>query len=260
MATRSPHQALSVSGQIEGGGIPESRWRESEWLASLPLRSPATLLAGVERLVVLSPHPDDEILACGGLMASAQATHLPVLVISATAGQACYPGELHWPPSRLPEVRLAELDHALQNLGLGRAARIAWEIEEGAVVAAEAWMEAQLGTVLRAGDLLLVPWRSDGHADHEACGRAGLRAAQGRGVAVREYPVWGWHWLDPQAAPLAWPAATRYALTAEASECKRSALCQLITATGEAEGRQCEPILPPPIMARFARHFEVLIG
>ena len=251
----------TVTRQIEAGGVPESRWRESEWLASLPLQSPAALLAGVQRLVVLGPHSDDEILACGGLLASAQASDTPVLVISVAVGEGCCPGQLQWPPARPRVMRLTELEHGLQSLGLGRRAeRMVWQIAEGAVVAAEEWMEAQLNTVLQAGDLLLVPWRFDGHADHEACGRAGLRAAQRQGVAVREYPVWGWHWLDPQAAPRAWPAAARYALTAEASECKRQALCQLTTPAGEAQGLQCEPILPPPIMARFARHFEVLIG
>lgn len=250
----------AVNRQIEGGGVPEACWRDCAWLNALPLRSPASLLGQVKRLVVVSPHPDDEVLACGGLMASAQAAGTPVLVVSVTDGESCYPGQPQWPPVRLRAVRRQELDGALQCLGLGDAERLAWQIADGAVSASEADIAGRLGTLLRRGDLMLLPWRFDGHPDHEAVARAGLRAAQANAVAVREYPVWGWHWLDPQMAPVAWASAVRYALSTENSERKRQALRQFITQTGDVPGLDCEPILPRTVLERFERHYEVLIG
>ncbi len=250
----------AVNRQIEGGGVSEARWRDCAWLNALPLRSTAALLSQVKRLVVISPHPDDEVLACGGLMASAQELGTPVLVVSVTDGEACYPGQSQWPPERLSAARRQELDNALQCLGLGGAERLAWRIGDGAVSAAEADIAERLGTLLRGGDLMLLPWRFDGHPDHEAAARAGLRAAQARAIAVREYPVWGWHWLDPQVAPVAWASAARYALSTEDSERKREALRQFTTQTGDVPGLECEPILPRTVLERFERHCEVLIG
>jgi len=249
-----------VNRQIEGGGVTEAQWAASPWLQTLPLASPAVLLADARRLVVVSPHPDDEVLACGGLMALAHQAGLAITVISVTDGEACYPDQPAWSPERLRVARAAELDDALRCLGVASAERISWHIGDGAVAASEVWMGRQLAALLRPGDLVLAPWRFDGHPDHEAVARACLQAASVRGAAVKEYPVWGWHWLDPQAAPAAWVPATRVALDDALVERKRDAIQQFVTQTGAVDGLDCEPILPAAVLQRFERSYEVLIG
>jgi len=250
----------AVSRQIEGGGVTEAQWAASPWLQSLPLASPAALFGDARRLVVVSPHPDDEVLACGGLMSLAHQTGLAVTVVSVTDGEACYPDQPAWSPERLRVARAAELDDALRCLGLASAARIAWHIGDGAVTASEAWMGEQLAALLQPDDLVLAPWRFDGHPDHEAVARACVQACTTRGAALKEYPVWGWHWLDPQAAPSAWAPATRYALEDDLLDRKRDAIQQFVTQTGAVAGLECEPILPAAVLQRFERNYEVLIG
>ena len=250
----------TVARVIEGGGNTEAHWQQSRWLQALPDQPVGTLLSGIERLVVVSPHPDDEVLACGGLMASAHALGRGVLVVSVTDGEACYPDQPAWPPQRLGQARQQELERALALLGLVSVERHAWHIEDGAVARSEAALGERLRALLRPGDLLLSPWRLDAHPDHEAVGRACVWAATARGCALREYPVWGWHWLDPQAAATVWAAAARYRLSPLLQQRKHAAIAQFVTQTGAVAGLDCAPILPATVLQRFQRDYEVLIG
>lgn len=44
------------------------------------------LLSPDDRVLVLAPHPDDEVIACGGILQAAHAMHLPVRVVFLTYG------------------------------------------------------------------------------------------------------------------------------------------------------------------------------
>ena len=61
---------------IQGQGTPEAVWRP--WLRAQPFAPmPKTALLGeARRLVVVAPHPDDEVLACGGLLATQAQFHI----------------------------------------------------------------------------------------------------------------------------------------------------------------------------------------
>ena len=54
---------------IQGSGTAETAWRA--WLKSrgISTRGLGEWLPRSARLVVVAPHPDDEVLACGGLVA-----------------------------------------------------------------------------------------------------------------------------------------------------------------------------------------------
>lgn len=249
-----------VTRHIDGDGVSEAQWQACAWLDAVPMRDAATLLAGHARLVVVSPHPDDEVLACGGLMAATHALGMPVVVISVTDGEACYPGQSAWPPTRLRRIRQQELARALDCLGLPDRDRHALHIDDGAVAGSETALATHLVSLLRSDDLVLGPWRLDAHPDHEAVGRACAIAAASRGCTLREFPVWGWHWLDPQDAPQAWAPATRFPLGAEVVRRKRAAIMQFSTQLGAVDGLDCAPILPPAVVQRFERDYEVLIG
>lgn len=249
-----------VTRHIAGDGVSEAQWQACAWLDAVPVCDAATLLAGHARLVVVSPHPDDEVLACGGLMAATQALGLPVVVVSVTDGEACYPSQAGWSPQRLRRTRQQELARALDCLGLADGDHHAFHVDDGAVAASEAALATRLLSLLRADDLVLGPWRLDAHPDHEAVGRACALAAASRGCTLREFPVWGWHWLDPQDAPRAWAPATRFPLSAEMMQRKRAAITQFSTQLGAVDGLDCDPILPPTVVQRFERDYEVLIG
>ena len=73
----------------------------------------------MDPLLAIFPHPDDETFTSAGIMAAAVARGVPVVVVSATRGEA---GESSIPgfddPERLGEVREQELRNAMEHLGV----------------------------------------------------------------------------------------------------------------------------------------------
>jgi hypothetical protein len=63
-------------------------------------------------IVVVSPHPDDEVLGAGGLICSAARAGQNLIVLSVTDGEAAYPD---W--KGLDRIRQREVSDALNVLG-----------------------------------------------------------------------------------------------------------------------------------------------
>lgn len=245
--------------KIHGRGTTEAAWRQSPWLAALPLLDMQALLAQARRLVVVSPHPDDEVLGCGGAIASACRRGLPVVLVAVTDGEACYPGDAWWTPQRLRQVRRQELERAAQALGVGADAIVHLGVADGGVAAQEPAIAAQLVQWLQPGDLLLTTWRDDGHPDHEATARACIQAAAKCGATLAEFPVWAWHWLSAAGADSLLPAAARHALPDAIQQAKRQALTCFASQLGRGAHAVAEPILPPHVLERFERGYEVFL-
>lgn len=191
-------------------GTPWSAWQHSAQLARASWMLPEQLCPPGRRLVLLAPHPDDEILMAGGLLASFQGREQDVLLVSATNGEGSHPHSSQWPERRLRHQRPLESRHALQLLGLDLN-RLDWRrlnLKDGALPHDEAFLVNHLNQLLKPGDLLLTTWRGDGHCDHEAAGRACAQAAQARRVQLAEAPVWAWHWASPDDPRLPWPGLT----------------------------------------------------
>ena len=79
---------------------------ESDWQSWLPLLHPpaldwAALVAGAQRLVVVAPHPDDELLACGGALAMQAVRGGHSLVIGVTDGERTF---WHWQSDNAGQV------------------------------------------------------------------------------------------------------------------------------------------------------------
>jgi LmbE family N-acetylglucosaminyl deacetylase len=68
--------------------------------------------------VVVAPHPDDESLACGGLLAEARQQGLRGKVVIVSDGVGSHPHSKAYPPDRLRSVRKDEARQAAGELGL----------------------------------------------------------------------------------------------------------------------------------------------
>lgn len=246
--------------RIHGDGTPESAWQRSPWLAALPQRPVEDLIAGTGRLVVVSPHPDDEVLGCGGAVACARRLGVPVRLVAVTDGEACYPDDADWTPQRLREVRRAELAAAARCLGVDADAICHLHVADGAVAQREDLVAERLQAQLQDGDLVLTTWRHDGHPDHEASARAVSRAVAASAARLAQFPVWAWHWLDAGASPRALHGAVRYTLRDADWQAKQRALRCFASQLGTAQPVVSAPILPPQVLQRFTRRFEVFVG
>ena len=63
-------------------------------------------------------HPDDETLACAGIMAKAVSNGQKVICITATLGEAGVQNEQKWPANNLGTIRSQELNNALKIIGV----------------------------------------------------------------------------------------------------------------------------------------------
>lgn len=244
MTTGKPvTQDLAITRDLNGPGTTEAEWAG----AGLPGRLPAADLASLRpapsgRVVVVAPHPDDETLGVGGILVLLAALGARVVVVAVTDGEASHPGRA----GELRRVRAAERVEALRQLGLAGAEVHRLGLPDGGVDAAA--VAARLGPLITEDDLVLAPWRHDGHPDHDACGAA---AAMVGPEQLRSYLIWVWHWARPHDLP--WEHAQRIPLGTAAAAKRAAARAYASQLEGD------DPILPPDTLARLLRSGEVLL-
>lgn len=189
----------------------------------------ASYLSADVRLVVIAPHPDDEVLACGGLMAMHQAQAGDVCVIAVTDGEASHAASPSWPAQRLAATRRSESLAGLHHLGLRELAPIRLALPDGQVARHTPRLSLQLQKLLRPADLVVTTWRLDGHPDHDATGLAAAWACRAVGCRLMEAPVWMWHWATPAHPLVPWQRLRRLPLTPQACNRKQAALSQHVS-------------------------------
>jgi LmbE family N-acetylglucosaminyl deacetylase len=220
---------------------------EDEWLSAL--RFARRWRPEIKRALVLSPHPDDEVLGAGGIMADLCRSNIPVTVLAVTDGEAAYPGT-----SGLGPIRQLEQEKALGRIGVSRRDITRLRIPDGGVALHEDRLVGQLQDILCPETLLFAPWRLDPHPDHEACGRAAARAARISGNSLASYLFWTWHRQAP--AMLLDTNPRCFDLDPRLCAAKASALASY---RSQLEWKEGEPILPDLLLAPARRPFETFI-
>lgn len=224
---------------------------EAVWLAHL--RSLPSWEAPLRRTVILSPHPDDETLGAGGLIAHLRCRKVDVDIIAITDGENAYGGV-----PGLASVREREQTDALAILGIEAARVHRLRIADSAVAPQEEQIIRHLRPLLKDAEQLVAPWPGDFHPDHEATGRAARRLATELGIPLAYYFFWTWHRGTPQLLqdlPLVsfqLPEDAQ-ALKRAALRCHRSQLIHPVTGTAE------DAILPPYLLEPAWRPFEVFL-
>jgi LmbE family N-acetylglucosaminyl deacetylase len=225
--------------------------------------------------LVVAPHPDDEAIGCGALMARRRRQGHPVTVVVVSDGGTSHRSR-QLSPADLAALRREESVSACALLGvtevrfLGRDEDDLREDQEGLTV----------GLAAIVGDLrpreVLVPSGRDWHPEHrivhdstlEACRRAGFDGT------IREYPVWYWNDGPSRLPPMASPwsrlsallrfrrlvAATPRAWTVSTAgyqDLKRTALAAYRTQTTNYTGEASWQPFPPGWLEQFVTGPEV---
>ncbi len=243
---------------IAGRGTPEAEWCAWKGLAALPAIALDRVVPPGSRAVFIAPHPDDEVLGMGGLMATLARQSRELLLVAVTDGDASHRDSQVWPTARLRAERPLETAEALQRLGVCEIDIRRLGIGDGAVREKEDALCATLATLLEPTDVVISTWNRDGHPDHEATGRAADRACAARGATLREVPVWMWHWAHPGDARIPWHRAHRLTLDAAAIASKRHATQAFSSQLEDDPSTGREAILAPYVLDRLLRGFEVL--
>jgi LmbE family N-acetylglucosaminyl deacetylase len=148
-------------------------------------------------VLILAPHPDDESLGCGGLIAACCAAGRPPFVLVLTDGAGSHPRSVNYPPQILRATREAEARAAVAALGLppGRIAFLG--LPDTAAPHAGSGFDCAvkaIGALARREGCATIaaPWQHDPHCDHLAAHRMAAAVAAGLDLRHIAYPVWGW--------------------------------------------------------------------
>jgi LmbE family N-acetylglucosaminyl deacetylase len=221
---------------------------DREWLAAL--RAEAAWSPKPGPLLIVSPHPDDEVLGAGGLIRMWSERGHRVIVLSVTDGEAAYP---EW--RGLDLIRRAELDQALATLSsrLVRSVRLA--LPDGRVRMNMTGLIGALRKLCESGPTLVAPFEADGHPDHEAVASGCFEVAEQLGLPIVRYPIWAWHHAGPAAfAGTHWG---RFALDAATQAAKRAAMNCFVSQLNPGNLR--EPIVPAHVLEYFTRDYEAFL-
>lgn len=253
---------LRLPGRLRRHLRPMVRAREVfDALRNLPLTDCRTLL-GDRPVLVFAPHPDDESLGCGGLLAACHEDGLPAYAAFLTDGAASHPRSQEYPRARLAALREAEARAALGTLGVedDRIAFLGLPDGEAPTRGRSFNLTTErLASFARSHGIrtICVTWEHDPHPDHRAAWRIGRQVARTLDARLLCYPVWGWtispdSWLPATRLAGARLDITRYlAAKQRAIACHRSQTTDLIS--DDPTGFR----LSHEMLALFERPFEV---
>lgn len=232
--------------------VAEARWQAAAWHT----RPAAVLPPAGSHVLVVSAHPDDEVLALGGTLSLLAARGCRLTLVTATDGEGSHPGLGRDGSAHLVRRRAEELRAALDVLEVP-AEPVRLGLPDSGLAAREDDLAAALAPLARDAALVVGTWSGDAHPDHEAVGRACRTVATGTAAAdVWEVPVWAWHWAAPDDPRFPWD---RVRLVDVSSRLERKA--EAVAAfTSQLEPRGDDgPVLPPAVLAHFARPWEAVL-
>ncbi len=185
LGTIKPHLMKSASEEME---IRLEMMGKSSWpkLLEAPL---------AQRILVISPHPDDETLGCGGFLLKHK-NKAEIKIINLFNGENG--GALEDSPwqnehaykQKLIEVRSQELDFAAQELGANEVVRC--EISEGDPKINDSILEMiREKTREFQPQVVLIPWLFDRHSHHQMACSIFTKACKGMDFMTISYEIWG---------------------------------------------------------------------
>lgn len=168
--------------------------------------------AHIGAALVVVPHPDDEVIGCGGLLALLAEAGTALTVVLVSDGAQSHPRSRAWPAEARRALRVDEMRRSLEALGLRPSCLRPLRCPDGAVPAAgdepgfaEAAGALAAELARAAPQLVLAPWRRDPHRDHRAAHALTLAALEAWPSAppprLFEYPVWSLEHDDETLQP-----------------------------------------------------------
>lgn len=245
-----------VSFDHRDAGTPASSWRAAGRQRLGELDEQALPGAG-GTLVVLAAHPDDETLGAGGLIQQCLARGAAVHVLVCSAGEASHPDSPTHRPEQLAAIRRREIADALRQLDATATTHgtLTWDVlglPDGQLAGhTKAITDALELALAGPATVLASTYRGDGHIDHETLGRLAAETASRHGLALLEFPLWYWHWAEPDQDSR-WRHWRRLQLSEAQQQAKAAAMA--------AHRSQVAPLSDQPgdevlLSAAFSAHF-----
>ena len=231
-------------------------------LAELPLAPLDAIAPGTS--LILAPHPDDESLGCGGLIAACCAAKRPPVIVCATDGAASHPGSAEYPPAALQKLREGEMRAACAILGVPADRVHFLHLPDARAPTHGPAFDAAAVTIaalveFHAVHTIFATWPHDPHCDHEAVAALARSAVQLSAARLAYYPVWGWLLPPGQALPADAARGRRLDISAHLALKRRAIAAHISQYGGLITDSPTGFVLPAALLAVFDRPFEVFL-
>ena len=146
---------------------------------------------------VFAPHPDDEILGCGGTIIRKKRAAADINIFFMTNGEAINSHLIS--QKRMGQIRVKECLAACRVLGLKKSDLIFLGLKDGELKKNENSAIHKIIEILQhqQPEEIFIPYKKEFHPDHFATNKIVKSALQiyNREVTLYEYPIWFWcHW------------------------------------------------------------------
>jgi LmbE family N-acetylglucosaminyl deacetylase len=200
-------------------------------------------------LLVVAPHPDDEIMGAGGLIHTWVGMGRSVTVLSVTDGEAAQPAR-----ENLDRIRREELKEALRKLCATHVSVVRLGIPDGRVADFQNKLRAAILSLIEPAMTMIAPYERDGHPDHDVVGSVCCEIARSRNIPLARYPIWTWQRADPtEFREVSWG---KFPLDSEARRAKTHALQCFIS---RLQSDRHDPKIPGHLLNYFHRPYEAFL-
>jgi LmbE family N-acetylglucosaminyl deacetylase len=245
---------------ITGDGTSQDAWQNWAGLHNMPRLDVATNFSSQQRVCIFAPHPDDEILGCGGLLQQLAANGNHIILVHVTHGTQSHPNSQIYSPAKLNTIRPQESLEALKVLGIDHQVTIiSLDLTDGEVFAQQAQFYKKLAAIIQPDDVLVTPFVHDGHPDHEATGQVVATFAKQQQLACYQVFIWAWHWAEPADNRIPWSHAIKVDLNAEQLQRKTEAIACFKSQIESDTSTGNPPILSAQTIARISQPWEVYL-
>lgn len=146
-------------------------------------------------ILILAPHPDDEVFGCGGLIARLVAEGRAPYVAVLTGGGGSHRSCCDVAEEEIVAARRGLTRKALAELGLPHENIYELDYTDGDISGQHPEQEDCLRRIIDElkPATILVPHRGEGWSDHLAVRELGVKLAP-KGAEIYEYCVWMWYY------------------------------------------------------------------
>lgn len=251
---------FNLSRLIYGVGTSKQDWLSWDGLSELNTLKVETAFEKDARILILSPHPDDEILGCAGLIQALDELGREVMIIGVTNGTQSHPNSKKYTVDELNRIRPKETRDALNALNLKQDILYqSFDLDDGRLNEQKKEIEEKLTALIQKNDILITTFEKDGHPDHEHLGALVSKIAKQRQLKCYQVLIWAWHWAQPNDTQIAWSSALRLDLNPQQLAFKSRAIKCFKSQIEHDETTQQAAIIPPHVIDRILMPFEVYI-
>jgi LmbE family N-acetylglucosaminyl deacetylase len=146
-----------------------------------------------KKVLVFAPHPDDETLGCGGIIAKRISEGYEVLIVVMTDGRYAFLNvfgiDSDPRPEELKEIRKEEVKRAAGILGVPEENLIFLDFVDGTLENNEEKAEEKVAEILSKNRPMEIyfPYKRDGHPDHRAAYQIVRNSIRKSGISALTY-------------------------------------------------------------------------